>query len=91
MLVISEEQIFVVLGFKVEEERAKKEREATTKRSASRVVPPMDVGVDGATLLVDDRIPDERVIVYDKNNLEPKLEARFLSIDESGWLSGHMP
>jgi hypothetical protein len=51
----------------------------------------MDVGVDGATLLVDDRIPDERVIVYDKNNPEPKLEARFLSIDESGWLSGHMP
>jgi hypothetical protein len=80
--VISEEQIFAILGFKVEEERAKKEREVATKCSASRVVPPMDVGVDGAALLVDDHIPDERVIVYDKKNPKLKLDARFPFMDE---------
>jgi hypothetical protein len=78
--VISEEQMFDILGFKVQEERAQKEKEARTKHNASRIVPPMDV--DGAAIHVHDRIQDERVVVYDKDNPELKLEARFPSIDE---------
>jgi hypothetical protein len=81
--IISGEQMFAILGFMVQEERAQKEREATTKCSASRVVPLMDVGVDGVAIPVDDRVEDERAIVYDKNNPELKLEARFPSMDES--------
>jgi hypothetical protein len=80
--IISEEQMFDILGFKVQEERAQKEKEARTKHNASRVVPPMDVGVDGAAIHVHDRIQDERVVVYDKDNPELKLEARFPSMDE---------
>jgi hypothetical protein len=74
--------MFDILGFKVQEERSQKEKEAGTKHSASRVVPPMDVGVDGAAIHVDDRIQDERAVVYDKDNLELKLEARFPFMDE---------
>jgi hypothetical protein len=47
--------MFDILGFKVHEERAQKEKEVGTKHSASRVVP-LDVSVDGATIHVDDRI-----------------------------------
>jgi hypothetical protein len=36
----------------------------------------------GAAIHVDDRIQDERVVVYDKDNPELKLEARFPSMDE---------
>jgi hypothetical protein len=46
--------MFDILGFKVQEERAQKEKEARTKHNASRVVPPMDV--DGAVIHVHDRI-----------------------------------
>jgi hypothetical protein len=42
----------------------------------------MDVDVDGAAIHVHDRIQDERVVVYDKDNPELKLEARFPSMDE---------
>jgi hypothetical protein len=42
----------------------------------------MDIGVDGAAIHVDDRIQDERDVVYDKDNPELKLEARFPSMDE---------
>jgi hypothetical protein len=42
----------------------------------------MDVDVDGATIHVHDRIQDERVVVYDKDNPELKLEARFPFMDE---------
>jgi hypothetical protein len=77
---ISEEQMFDILGFKVQEERVQKEKEARTKHNASRVVPAMDV--DGAAIHVHDRIQDERVVVYDKDNTELKLEARFPSMDE---------
>jgi hypothetical protein len=80
--VISEEQLFAILGFKIQEERAQKEREAGSKRSASRVVPPIDVGVDDAAIHVDDHIQDERVVVYDKDNSELKLDATFPSMDE---------
>jgi hypothetical protein len=59
--VISEEQMFDILGFKVQEERAQKEKEARTKHNASRVVPPMDV--DGAAIHVRDHIQDKRVVV----------------------------
>jgi hypothetical protein len=82
--VISEEQMFDILGFKVQEERAQKERAVESKRSTSRVVPPIDVGIDGAVIHVDDRIQDKRDVVYDKDNLELKLEARFSSMDEFG-------
>jgi hypothetical protein len=78
--VISEEQMFDILGFKVQEERAQKEKEARTKHNASRVVPPIDV--DGAAIHIHDHIQDERVVVYDKDNPELKLEARFPSMDE---------
>jgi hypothetical protein len=54
--VISKEQMFDILGFKVQEERSQKEKEARTKHNASRVVPPMDVDVDGAVIHVHDRI-----------------------------------
>jgi hypothetical protein len=72
--------MFDILGFKVQEERAQKEKETRTKHNASRVVPPIDV--DGAAIHVHDRIQDERVVVYDKDNLELKLDARFLFMDE---------
>jgi hypothetical protein len=52
-----------------EEERAKKDREAATKRSA-RVIPPIGVDVGDASIPIDDRIADERLIVYDKDNPE---------------------
>jgi hypothetical protein len=79
--VASENQLFAILGLKAEEERAKKDREATTIRSA-RVIPPIGVDVGDAAIPVHDRIADERLIVYDKDNPELKLEARFSSMDE---------
>jgi hypothetical protein len=39
-------------------------------------------GVDGAAIHVHDHIQDERVVVYDKDNPELKLEDRFPSIYE---------
>jgi hypothetical protein len=36
----------------------------------------------GAAIHVDDRIQDKRAVVYDKDNPEVKLEARFPSMDE---------
>jgi hypothetical protein len=74
--------MFDILEFKIQEERTQKERAVRSKHIASRVVPPIDVGVDGATIHVDDRIQDERDVVYDKDNPELKLEASFPSVDE---------
>jgi hypothetical protein len=79
--VASEDQLFAILGLKAEE-RTKKDREAPTKCSSRIVVPPIGVDVGDAVIPVDDRIADERLIVYDKDNLELKLEARFPSMDE---------
>jgi hypothetical protein len=61
--IINEEQLFAILGFKIQEKRAQKEREAGSKHSASRVIPPIDV--DDAAIHVDDHIHDKRVVVYD--------------------------
>jgi hypothetical protein len=80
--VASADQLFAILGLKAEEERVKKDREATTKRSAQGVIPPIGVDVGDATVLIDDHIADERLIVYDKDNPELKLEAMFPSMDE---------
>jgi hypothetical protein len=74
--------LFAILGLKAKEERAKKDREATPIRSAQRVIPPIGVDVGDAVIPVHDHIADERLIVYDKDNLELKLEARFSSMDE---------
>jgi hypothetical protein len=68
---------------KAEEERAtKKDREAATNRSARRVVPPIGVDVGDAVVPIYDHIADEKLIMYDKDNPELKLEARFPSMDE---------
>jgi hypothetical protein len=73
--IISEEQLFAILGFKIQEKRAQKKREAGSKRSASRVVPPIDVGVDDAAIHIDDHIHDERIVVYDNNMDEFRLDS----------------
>jgi hypothetical protein len=80
--VASDDQLFSSLGLKVEEERAKKDREDATKRSAPRVVPPIGIDVGDAVIPVDDHITYERLIVYDKDNSELKLEGRFPSMKE---------
>jgi hypothetical protein len=74
--------LFAILGLKVEEERAKNDREAATKCGTWRVLPPIGVDVDDAVIPINDRIVDERLIMYDKDNPELKLEARFPSMEE---------
>jgi hypothetical protein len=79
----NDDQLFAILGLKAEEERAtKKDREAATNRSAGRVVPPIGVDVGDAVVPIHDHIADEKLIMYDKDNPELKLEARFPSMDE---------
>jgi hypothetical protein len=80
--VASEDQLFSILRLKVEEERAKNDREDATRHSAPRVVPPIGIDVGDAVILVDDHIAYERLIVYDKDNPVLKLEARFSYMEE---------
>jgi hypothetical protein len=44
--------------------------------------PPIGVDVDDAVIPINDRIVDERLIVYDKDNPELKLEVMFPSMEE---------
>jgi hypothetical protein len=74
--------LFAILGLKAEEERAKMGREGASKHSARSVISPIGVDIGDAVVPVDDHIADERLIVYDKDNPELKLEARFPSMDE---------
>jgi hypothetical protein len=78
----SEDQLFAILGLKAEKERAEKDREAANKHSAQKVVPPIGVDVGDAAVPIDDRIADERLILYGKDNPELKLEARFPCMEE---------
>jgi len=69
--IIDENQLYVLLGLRIEEENAKgaadlpsNEEQATTNNGST--VPDNDTR--GAAIPVDDEIPEERVIVYDPNN-----------------------
>jgi hypothetical protein len=73
------EQLYVVLGFKGEDERADKPRKVAAKY-ISRGVPYVDVDFNSAVIPMDDDIPDERSIVYDPDNPELKLGALFPSM-----------
>jgi hypothetical protein len=69
--------MFYILGFKVQEVRAQKEKEAGTKHSASRVVPPMDVGVSKLADKVRKKI---MVLWYKQRKIGEMLDRRILPV-----------
>ncbi|KAL5664138.1 hypothetical protein ACJX0J_024246, partial [Zea mays] len=64
--VASEEQLY--------DERAQKDRQDNIQHSHSSV-PNINSDVDGATIYVDDHIPNERLILYNKDKPEMKVGA----------------
>lgn len=81
--VANDDELYALLGFKEEDERAERLRKAaTTSKRSARAVPHIDIPDDGAALPVDDSIPEEQVISYDPDNPEMKLGALFPSMAE---------
>lgn len=79
---ISEEQMYVLLGLRDEDERAKtKEQE---NNAQGRTVGRTDYvsGTEGAAIVVNDSIPDEIVITYDKDNPSMALGTMYPTMDE---------
>src|SRR6185503_19743012 len=67
MEIVSEEQMYVLLGLRDEDERAqKKEEDNEMVRAMRRTVQTDDTA--GAAIPVSDSIPDEVVIAYDKDH-----------------------
>lgn len=64
---LTEEQLYALLGLKDEDERSKKAQEDNAKRG-KRCIGKQRDDTEGAAILVSDFIPDEVVISYDKDN-----------------------
>ncbi|CAO2190691.1 unnamed protein product [Urochloa humidicola] len=90
--VMSEEQLYALLGLrdeddmekrkdddkarKAEDEKIRRERRASAKKG------PVNIDTSGAAIPVDDFIPEERVIVYDKDNPCMDLGTMYPSMKE---------
>lgn len=74
--VATDDQLYDVLGLRAEDERAAKGRRGVP------TIPHVDIGDDGAAIIVDDSIPNEREITYDSDNPEFKLGALFPSMEK---------
>lgn len=66
---------------RAEDERAQKDRQDNIQHSHSSV-PNINSDVDGATIYVDDHIPNERLILYNKDKPEMKVGALIPSMIE---------
>jgi hypothetical protein len=76
--VASEEQLYVLLGLRDDSEKAQKDWQDDSQHNHSSVTNIyLDLG--GATIYVDDHIPNEWVILYNKDKLKMKLGALFTS------------
>jgi len=79
MEIVSEEQMYVLLGLRDEDERAqKKEEDNEMVRAMRRTVQTDDTA--GAAIPVSDSIPDEVVIAYDKDHPSMDLGTMYPSM-----------
>lgn len=78
---ISEEQIWDLLGLRDEDESAKKKEEDNAK-SGKICVPRQMEDNEGGAAVVTDSIPDEIVISYDKENPVMDLGSLYPTMDE---------
>lgn len=81
--VMSDDQMFALLGLRDEDESAKNSTQVDRSNSAIETSGPAVIeGTEGAALPVDDAIPGELVISYDKNNPCMDLGSKYPSMKD---------
>ena len=83
---IGQDELYIILGLKDEDERAKKAAEAAAKEAAAQAAETqggtMPLDIDGAAIPVDDVIPEELHLRYDKDKTQMKLGLCYPDMDE---------
>uniref|UniRef100_A0A0A9F6R0 Transposase MuDR plant domain-containing protein n=1 Tax=Arundo donax TaxID=35708 RepID=A0A0A9F6R0_ARUDO len=87
MEVMSEDQLYVLLGLRDEDEREKQAAQEASNNAASKKgnnepSAVVDDDTNGAAILVSDAIPDEVFISYDRDHPTMKIAALFPSMKD---------
>ncbi|XP_062201788.1 uncharacterized protein LOC133904333 [Phragmites australis] len=78
--IITDDQLYLLLGLRDEDEKAEEARQNAAKASAEGVS--VVDGTHGAAIPIDDAIPEERVMVHDKNNPCMDLGSKYPNMKE---------
>ena len=76
---MDEETIYEFVGLRTEDERSKQASMAAEKENATNLD---DVDLQGTELLVDDHVPGEDSVLYDRENPPMKVGTIYASMDE---------
>jgi len=71
--------MYEFVGLRADDERAKQARMVVEKENATNLD---DVGLQGAELLVDDHVPSEDYVLYDRENPPMKVGTIYASMNE---------
>jgi hypothetical protein len=79
---MDEDAMYEFVGLRAEDERAEEERAASEARFAAETMKEGNVDIEGAELPVDDLIPGEESIIYDREDLPMKVGTIYACMNE---------